>query len=47
MAMESRYGSATRMEQGAAMETKDGQKVTMQGDEVARLHSLLIEGHVN
>lgn len=45
MAMEDRYGRATRMEQGAAMETRDGQKITMQGDEVARLNSLLIRGH--
>ncbi len=45
MAMEDRYGRATRMEPGAAMETKDGKKVTMQGDEVARLHFLIIKGH--
>jgi hypothetical protein len=38
MAMEDRYGRATRMEQGAAMETRDGRKITMQGDEVARLN---------
>lgn len=47
MAMEGRYGNATRMEHGMTMETKDGQKITMQGDEVARLHSLLTEGHIN
>lgn len=47
MAMEDRYGNATRMAQGMAMDTKDGQKITMQGDEVARLHSLIIEGHVS
>ena len=46
MAMEDRYGSATRMGQGTVMEAKDGQKITMQGDEVARLNSLIIEGHV-
>lgn len=45
MAMENQYGSATRMEQGVAMETRDGQKITMQSDEVARLHTLLIQGH--
>lgn len=47
MAMEDRYGTATRMEPGVVMETNDGQKITMQGDEVARLHSLIIEGHVS
>lgn len=47
MAMENQYGGATRMEQGVAMETRDGQKITVQGDEVARLHTLIIEGHVN
>ncbi len=46
MATEDRYGSATRLGQDAVMETKDGQKFTMQGDEVARLNSLIIEGHV-
>ncbi|MDP2826683.1 MAG: CopK family periplasmic copper-binding protein, partial [Sulfuritalea sp.] len=46
MAMEDRYGRATRMEPGVAMETRDGQKITMQGDEVARLDSLITQGHL-
>jgi len=41
MAMESKYGRAVRMDPGMVMETKDGQKITMVGDEVARLSSLL------
>lgn len=41
MAMESKYGRAERMDPGSTMETKDGQKITMVGDEVARLNSLL------
>ena len=41
MAMESKYGRAVRMDPGMVMETKDGQKITMVGDEVARLDSLL------
>ena len=41
MAMESRFGVATRMDPGAVMETKDGKKITMVGDEVARLDFLL------
>lgn len=45
MAMEDRYGRATRMEQGVVMETIDGQQIKMQSDEVARLNSLIIEGH--
>ena len=41
MAMESKYGRAVRMDPGMVMETKDGQKITMVGDEVGRLDSLL------
>ena len=41
MAMESKYGRAVRMDPGTVMETKDGQKITMVGDEVARLSTLL------
>ena len=37
MAMESRYGRTERMDPGHMMETKDGQKIIMNGDEVARL----------
>ncbi|MFT3847373.1 MAG: CopK family periplasmic copper-binding protein [Propionivibrio sp.] len=41
MAMESKYGRAERMAPEVVMETKDGQKLAMVGDEVARLDSLL------
>ena len=41
MAMESKYGRAVRMDPDMVMETKDGQKIAMVGDEVARLSSLL------
>lgn len=37
MAMESKFGRAVRMPDGATMATKDGQSITMNGDEVARL----------
>ena len=37
MAMEDRYGRAESMKQGQVMEAADGQKITMQGNEVARL----------
>ena len=45
MAMEDRDGRATRMEIGAVMETKDGRQVKMESDEVARLQTLIDEGH--
>jgi len=41
MAMETKYGQAQRMDPGMVMETADGQKITMNSDEVARLNSLL------
>ena len=40
MAMENRYGRTERMAPGHVMEAKDGQKITMQGDEVARLNTI-------
>ena len=41
MAMTNKVGRGTRMDPGTGMEGKDGQKVTMVGDGVARLSSLL------
>ena len=41
MAMESKYGRAVSMDPGSIMEAKDGQKVTMVGNEIARLSVLL------
>lgn len=37
MAMENKFGKAIRMPHGATMETANGQSITMNGDEVARL----------
>ncbi|AXK38789.1 periplasmic Cu(I)/Cu(II)-binding protein CopK [Crenobacter cavernae] len=45
MSMENKLGRAFRMKPGEVMETKDGQKLMMVGDEVMRLESLLKEGH--
>ncbi|MDP1653436.1 MAG: periplasmic Cu(I)/Cu(II)-binding protein CopK [Rhodocyclaceae bacterium] len=45
MAMEDKYGKTTRMKKDTVMETKDGKKIIMHGDEVMRLDSLLQEGH--
>ena len=41
MGMEDKFGKAVRMKEGHVMETKDGQRVIMVGDEVARLESIL------
>jgi len=41
MGMEDKYGRAVSMQPGVVMETKDGQRVVMIGDEVAYLSSLL------
>ena len=45
MAVENQYGRAKRVNEGTALESKDGQKFTMNSDEVARLAGLLKEGH--
>ena len=45
MSMEDKAGRATRMKKDTVMETKDGQKIIMHGDEVMRLDSLLKQGH--
>lgn len=41
MAMEDKQGRVARMKPGVAMETKDGQRIVMIGDEVAYLNSLV------
>lgn len=41
MAMETKLGKVVRMKEGHVMETKDGQRVVMFGDEVARLETVL------
>lgn len=41
MGMEDKLGKAVRMKPGHVMETKDGQKIIMVGDEVARLETIL------
>ena len=45
MSMEDKYGRPMRMKAGQVMEAKDGQRLIMVGDEVARLQSLQIQGH--
>lgn len=41
MGMENTFGNVVRMKQGHAMETRDGQRIIMIGDEVARLDTIL------
>ena len=41
MGMENKYGPAVRMDPGVVMETKDGQRVVMIGDEVSYVKSLV------
>lgn len=45
MGMEDKVGRAVRMKPDTVMETKDGQKIIMHGDEVMRLDSLLHKNH--
>ena len=47
MGMADQFGRTVRMNPGHVMEARDGQKIVMTGDEVARLHTLLIQGHLN
>lgn len=47
MSMEDKFGRPARMKAGHVMETKDGQRLIMVGDEVARLQMLQTQGHVN
>lgn len=41
MAMEDKFGRASHMAPGHAMETRDGKTIVMNGNEVARLDQLL------
>jgi hypothetical protein len=44
MGMESKFGSAAYMQPGHVMETKDGKKIVMNGNEVARVYQLQHRG---
>ena len=46
MGMENRIGIPTSMQDGATMETKDGQSIVMKGDEVWRVQVLLNKEHL-
>lgn len=45
MGMEDKMGRAVRMKKDTVMETKDGQKILMHGDEVMRLDNILHKDH--
>lgn len=45
MGMEDPYGRAVPMKEDRVMETKDGRKIMMHGNEVMRLDNILHEGH--
>lgn len=46
MAMEDKYGNSASMQSGHVMETKDGKKIIMEGNELWRIQELLHKGHV-
>lgn len=45
MGMEDKFGRATVMESGHVMETKDGKKIIMNGNEIWRVDELLHSNH--
>ncbi len=47
MAMESRYGKVAWMEDGQVMETVNGEKIIMKGNETARLDAVLYSQYRN
>lgn len=47
MGMEDKLGRVMSMKQGQVMETKDGKKIIMTGNEVWRVDELLHAGHRN
>lgn len=47
MAREDKYGRAVRLEAGDVLETVDGKKIKVSGNEVGRLDLLLKRGHGN
>ena len=47
MALEDKFGRAVYLKEGQSLETADGQKITANGNEVARLDGLLRQGHSN
>ncbi|GAB3546342.1 hypothetical protein GCM10027343_23970 [Noviherbaspirillum agri] len=47
MGMENKFGKTVSMKPGEVMETKDGQRIIMVGNEVMRLEDILHSDHRN
>lgn len=47
MAQENKFGKTVFLKPGQSIETADGQKISASSNEVARLSSLLRQGHQN
>jgi len=47
MAKQDAYGNASYIKKGEVLETADGKKIPVTSNEVARMHSLTIQGHQN
>ncbi len=45
MGMENKFGKSMSMPEGKVMETKDGTKIIMKGNEIFRLDEALKKGH--
>lgn len=47
MAMENKFGKTVRMRPGHVMDTRDGKRIIMVGDEIMRLEEVLHGAHSN
>lgn len=47
MAKQNAYGNASYIKKGDVLEAKDGQKIPVTSNEVARMHALTVKGHTN
>ena len=47
MAMENKFGKTVRMKPGHVMDTRDGKRIIMVGDEIMRLEEVLHGAHHN
>ncbi|EPD41532.1 MULTISPECIES: CopK family periplasmic copper-binding protein [Delftia] len=45
MAKEDKYGRAVHLKKGETVQTPDGKTIITKGNEIARLYSLLTQGH--
>lgn len=45
MALEDKFGRVSQLKGGEVLETKDGKRITANGNEIAELDFLLLQGH--